>query len=454
MMAIFKRRRTFKYEIFAAVFLLSVTWVYFYQGWNTNTFLLLSAILGIYMAANLWANDVANNMWPAVWSKVLTLTWAIIIAAIFEASWAIIAGWDVVSTIKWWIIDWSQISDPRIFMSIMMATLLGAALWINLATFFRAPVSATHSIIGWLIWAWLAASWVWIVNWSKITEIAASWIISPVMWWIIAAILILSIRKTILKEEDRSEAAKKWVPIYVWIMAWAFSTYLALKWLKQIIHISTELALFGWYVIAVIVFIWLRLHLSSKNTILKNSKNFINKLFNVPLIFAVALLSFAHWANDVANAIWPLAAIDETIKSMVEWRSFWIWDIWIPFWIMLIWALWIAIWLMAFGWRLIKTVWKEITKLNQIRAFSVALSAAMTVIIASHMGLPVSSTHVAIGWIFWVWLLREYIKRKKWKSKDYIEKAMIKNIALAWVITLPISGLISWIAYITIIKVI
>lgn len=451
----FTKRPSFKYEILAIVLLICIWWVYFFNWGNNSVFLLVASILGIYMAMNIWANDVANNMWPAVWSKALTLTWAIIIAAIFEASWAIIAGWDVVNTIKWWIIDWTMIASDKQFVSIMLATLLWAALWINVATFFKAPVSATHSIIGWLIWAWITAAWINIVDWIQIWAIAASWIISPLMWWIIAVILILSIRKTILKEDERWDAAQVWVPIYIAIMSWTFSTYLLMKWLKQVLKwsvyevlLNLEIAIFIWYIIAIATFIGLRLYYKKQSALFKNSKKFINSLFNIPLVFAVALLSFAHWANDVANAIWPLAAIDDIIKNNVVWNG----SVWISFWVMILWAIWLALGLSVFWARLIKTVWWEITKLNQVRAFSVALSAAITVIIASQLWLPVSSTHVALGWIFWVGLLREYIKRHKWKNKEYIHKSMIKNIALAWIITLPISWIISSIWYLIIFK--
>jgi PiT family inorganic phosphate transporter len=119
---------------------------------------------------------------------------------------------------------------------------------------------------------------------------------------------------------------------------------------------------------------------------------------------------------------------------------------------MLIWAMWLVLWLGVFGARLIKTVWSEITKLNQISAYCVALSAAITVIIASQFWLPVSSTHIALGWVFWVWLFREHIKRNKWKTKDYVDKSAIKNIALAWIVTLPVSWVIAWIIYLIIVK--
>ena len=459
MFLLFRKRTTFKYEILAAWILLVISWVYFLYWWKNDVYLLLAAILWLYMAINIWANDIANNMWPAVWSKAITLTWAIVIAAIFEASWALIAGWDVVNTIKSWIIDWTQISNnPKIFISIMIATLFWWALWINIATFFKAPVSATHSIIWWLVWAWITSAWIWIVNWSKIMEIIASWIISPVLWWIIAAILLLSIRNTILKKEQMWYAAKKWVPVYVWLMSWIFCLYLLLKWLKPLLKSHKELAniitpssaLFIWVIVWIWVFILLTIYYKKQSAFFKNSKRFINQLFNIPLIFAVSLLSFAHWANDVANAIWPLAAINDTVKNYAVSTNL---SVWIAPWIMILWAIWLILWLSVFGSRLIKTVGWEITKLNQIRAFCVALSAAITVIIASQLWLPVSSTHIAIGWIFWIWLLREYLKRQIWDNKSYIEKSMIKNIALAWIITLPVSWLISSWIYLIIIRI-
>ena len=448
----FTKSAIFKYVLAWLILILLITWVYYFKWGNNHIPILIASIFALYMAMNIWANDIANNMWPAVWSKAITITWAIILAAIFEGSWAIIAGGDVVNTIKNNIIDTSMINwDPKIFISIMMSTLIWAAIWLNIATFFKAPVSTTHSIIWWLIWAWITAAWVNVVDWSQIWKIAASWIISPFLWWVIAIILLLSIRKNILKQEERWEAAKVWVPVYVGLMWWTFSTYLILKGLKKLIKgsdyevlLNPQFAIFIWFLIWLIIFIWLRLNYKKRSALFKNWKKFINHLFNIPLIFAVSLLSFAHWANDVANAIWPLAAINEKLMTY-SWETS-------NYWIMILWAIWLVIGLAIFWARLIKTVWWEITKLNQIRAFCVALSAAITVIFASQFWLPVSSTHIALGWIFWVGLLREHFKRLKWNNKEFIQKNMIKTITLAWIITLPVSAFISSIWYFIIIK--
>ena len=443
-----------KYVILWIFVIGAISYVYFFEWWKTNTYLLLATIFAVYMAINLGANDVANNMWPAVWSKALTLWKAIVLAMIFEAAWALIAGWDVVNTIKWWIINWDLINKWSLeFIAIMLATLLWAAIWVNIATFFKAPVSITHAIIWWLIWAWITSAWLDIVYWWKVWQIAFAWVIAILMWWVISALIFISIRKTILKQKEKWEAAKHWVPIYVSLMIWVFSLYLILKWFKHILTPVKEYlnnmwfnfiatAIFVSIVIAILTYIYLILKFKAKKKkFFEDSKEFVNELFNIPLIFAVALLSFAHWANDVANAIWPLAAIKDATSWVINSTAS------VPFWIMFLWALSLSIWLWVFWARLIKTVWNEITKLDQTRAYSIALAAAITVLIASALGLPVSTTQIALGWIFWIGLYRQYLKHRKWKDKKVIEMWKLKSIVLSWIITLPVSWIIASIVY-------
>lgn len=429
------------------LFLITMSVIYFGGGSGVALALVVAAMLAFYLAINIGANDVANNMGPAVGAKAITIWGAILIAAIFEAGWAIIAGWDVVNTIKWGIIDASGVTDPAVFISIMLATLLGSAVWINIATYTKSPVSATHSVIGWLIGAALISLGVDAIHWEKIAEIIASWVISPLLGWSIAAFLLWSIDTTIMNRESRHDAAQKWVPAYVALMSGAFSGYLLLKWLKKIIHVTeVGAALFG-VIIALITYFIVKRILIKHDDFFKNSKKSINKLFNLPLVFSAALLSFAHGANDVANAIGPFAAIYDTVTT----GGISIEETGIPLWIMIIWALGLAIGLWVYGSTLIKTVGNEITKLNQVRAYCVALSAAITVIIASSLGLPVSSTHIAIGWIFGIWFFREYEKYRIWKSKSYLDKSMLKQIVLSWIITLPASAFIAAISYTSII---
>lgn len=430
-----------------ALFLIVMGVVYFIAGGTMMPVaLIIAAILAFYLAINIGANDVANNMGPAVGSGAITIAGAILIAWIFEAAGAIIAGGDVADTIKGGIIDVSAVPDPKIFIGIMLATLFGSAVWINIATYTKSPVSATHSVIGWIVGAGIMALGVDVIHWEKIGQIVASWVISPVLWWSIAALLLWSIDFTITKKEDRHSAATKWVPVYVGLMSGAFTTYLLLKGLKKIIHVDAFVAIAMGVLAFALTFFFLKKFLIKHSTIFKNSKKSINRLFNLPLVFSAALLSFAHGANDVANAIGPFAAIYETVTSGGIGA-----EAGIPLWVMIVGALGLSVGLGVYGSTLIKTVGNEITKLNQIRAYCVALSAAITVIIASALGLPVSSTHIAIGWIFGIWFFREGQKRLKGKSKTYLDKSILKQIILSWVITLPASAFIAGISFTSII---
>ncbi len=413
---------------FALFFMVAVLLFSFLSNGSipNNIFLAVAALIGAYMAMNIGANDVANNVGPAVGSRAMTMKMAIIIAALFEAGGALIAGGDVVSTIKKGIIDISAFGgNPDQFIWAMMAALLAAALWLNFATMMRAPVSTTHSIVGGVMGAGIAAAGFSIVSWATMAKIAASWVISPILGGVIAALFLFSIKKSITYKEDKIAAAKRWVPIFVAIMSWAFVTYLTLKGLKHIWPdivnlvnilplVSLEMtkkpsfltALTFGAITAVIVYAGVKKKLSSSTTTLENSTSSVNTLFTIPLIFSAALLSFAHGANDVANAVGPLAAInDAVVNGGVNSKAS------IPLWVMGVGALGIALGLALYGPKLIKTVGSEITELNQIRAFSVAMAASITVIIASQLGLPVSSTHIAIGGVFGVGFLREYLQK-------------------------------------------
>ena len=330
---------------------------------------------------------------------------AIAIAAIFEAAGAIVAGGDVVSTIKKGIIDPSGIADRDTFVWLMMAALLAGAIWLNVATALGAPVSTTHSIVGGVLGAGIAAAGWEVANWPTLGKIAASWVISPVLGGLIAALFLFIIKRTITYREDMAAAARQVVPILVGAMAWAFSTYLCLKGLKKLWKMDIYTAAGIGAVIAIVVYLLVRRILNSRTSELKSSKKAINRMFTIPLIFSAALLSFAHGANDVANAIGPLAAInDALVNAEVSKRAA------IPLWVMLVGAVGISVGLALFGPKLIKTVGSEITDLDRMRAFCIAMAASITVIVASQLGLPVSSTHIAVGGVFGVGFLREFIK--------------------------------------------
>lgn len=423
----FKKSHSEITRIGAALFFLAAVMVFSFTtsgGVPNNLFLAIAAVFGGYMAMNIGANDVANNVGPAVGAKALTMGGAIVIAMVFEASGAFIAGGDVVSTIKGGIVDIDGFSgNTEEFIWAMMAALLAAALWLNLATFAGAPVSTTHSIVGGVMGGGIAAAGFSIVDWGTMGAIVSSWVISPLMGGVIAAGFLLAIKKTIIFRDDKISASYKWVPVYVGVMAWAFSTYLVIKGLSKVW--PKLLAVVNWLplveveivkkpsfltaliiglLIGLLTFRLVKRNLRRKMANMQNDRANVNKLFTFPLVFAAALLSFAHGANDVANAIGPLAAINDAIMTGGITA-----EAGIPFWVMAVGALGIAIGLGLYGPRLIRTVGGEITELDQMRAYSIAMAAALTVIVASQLGLPVSTTHIAIGGVFGVGFLREWL---------------------------------------------
>ncbi|OEY65760.1 inorganic phosphate transporter [Marinobacter sp. X15-166B] len=401
-------RSTERYRIGFSLFFLLGIWLTVGQlssEMPNGMLLMAAAVIGGYMAINIGANDVANNVGPAVGSGALSLGAAVLLAGVFEAGGALIAGGEVVSTIKNGIIAADRLTDTQDFVFLMTAALLAGALWLNLATWLGAPVSTTHSIVGGVLGAGVAAGGWGIANWHVVGAIAASWVISPVLGGVFAALFLYLINHTVLYRHDLIPAARRFVPLLVAVLAWAFGTYLMLKGVKKIVKVDFVGAALVGLGLAVAVFFAMRMLVAKRSSTMENSPEGVNTLFTWPLIVAAAMLSFAHGANDVANAIGPLAAINDALSAgkVVTSAS-------IPLWVMLIGALGLAVGLMLFGPRLIKTVGSEITDLDKTRAFCIALSAALTVIIASQLGLPVSSTHIALGGVFGVGFLREYLK--------------------------------------------
>ena len=428
----------------------------FFGQTSNSVIVVLAACFGVYMALNIGANDVANNMGPAVGANALSMGGAIAIAAIFESAGALIAGGDVVSTIAKGIIEPESMGTAEVFIWAMMAALLSAALWVNLATWVGAPVSTTHSVVGGVMGAGIAAAGFSAVNWPTMSAIAASWVISPMLGGLIAALFLALIKSRIIYQDDKISAARKWVPVLVGIMAGAFATYLALKGLKKIIKIDLPTALLIGAVVGGLVWTIMIPVIRKQSKGLENRNKSLKVLFGIPLVVSAALLSFAHGANDVANAVGPLAAIVQASQSgnFTDAVS-------IPLWVMVIGAFGISFGLFLFGPKLIRMVGSQITKLNPMRAYCVALSAAITVIVASWLGLPVSSTHIAVGGVFGVGFFREWDAERRLKKariatpsrpvyapeerrrRKLVRRSHFMTIVAAWVITVPAAALLS-----------
>ena len=453
---------------FGLLFLLGVWLFVFLQAGSeeTYTILAIAAIVGGYMAMNIGANDVANNVGPAVGSKALTIVGALVIAAIFEAAGALIAGGDVVTTISKGIIDPSSFTDPKLFVWAMLSALLAAAVWVNLATFIGAPVSTTHSIVGGVMGAGIAAAGLSTVDWGVMTKIAASWVISPVLGGVVAAAFLAFIQFFILNKEDKILASKRWVPVLVAIMASAFSVYLVMKGFKRVWKPDVNIIFLIGLLFFAGTYVFVKQAVSKAAIHLENRRKSVGELFTIPLICAAALLSFAHGSNDVANAVGPLAAIVSVLGGGEVSAK-----VTLPIWILTIGAIGISVGLLLFGPKIIEIVGEKITKLDRARAFCVALSASITVIIASTLGLPVSSTHIAVGAVFGVGFFREFLVNSGYKSRKSLEVAgapasnlsgedaviqmdkvqkrklvrrrHLLGIIAAWVITVPASGMLA-----------
>ncbi|MGV8854147.1 MAG: inorganic phosphate transporter [Devosia sp.] len=436
---------------------------------STSYLVVIAAAMSGYMALNVGANDVANNVGAAVGSRAITMVGALTIAAIFEIAGAVLAGGDVVSTVARDILTGHQL-DSHNFVLVMMAALLASAFWVNLATIIRAPVSTTHTVVGGVIGAGIAAAGFGAISWSVIGVIVVSWIMSPLLGGLFAALLLLITRRTITDRIDKISAGRLWVPILVALMTGVFAMYLATKGLTRVwspglptvLLLGLGFAALGWLVAMPLI--------GRQSLRLENRNKHIARLFRLPLIMAAALLSFAHGANDVANAVAPLAAIVSSLQSGQMQSA----DLVLPFWVLSIGAAGIALGLALFGPRLIRTVGEQITKLNEIRAYCVALSAACTVLTASALGLPVSSTHIAVGAIFGVGFMREYLAQRQMKGnavpvhsrfvdpallnatpqqalardrqrlrRRLVRRQQVLGIVSAWLITVPAAGVLA-----------
>ncbi|ABC89616.1 probable phosphate transport permease protein [Rhizobium etli CFN 42] len=425
-----------------------------------------AAALAGYMAMNIGANDVTNNVGAAVGARAMTMGQALVIAAIFEVLGATIAGGEVVKTISSNIVDAVQV--PQVALGwIMMAALMAAALWINLATWMNAPVSTTHAIVGAVIGAGISAVGTEPVNWRVMLEITSSWITSPLIGGLIAAGLLYLVKTLIIYRDDKIAAARLWVPVLVAAMAGAFMAYMVLQLSPPgrfppftVILIGIGIGLVSWLAARPLVL--------AQAQGLENRNSSLRVLFRLPLIGSAALLSFAHGANDVSNAVGPLSAIVHSAGIGSDGGVGHP-----PLWVMLIGALGISVGLLLFGPRLIRLVGEEITKLNPMRAYCVALSTAFTVIVASWLGLPVSTTHIAVGAVFGVGFFREwytrrskrriaYIRRKadSWELDEpeepniherrrryLVRRSHFMTIIAAWIITVPVSGALAAMIY-------
>ncbi len=449
------------------------------------------------MAWNIGANDVANAMGTSVGSGALTLKQAILVAALMEFAGAFLVGSHVTNTVRKGIIDPVVFSgDPNSYIYGMIAVLLAAGTWLNIASYKGWPVSTTHSIVGAVLGFGIIFSGFSSIHWGKVSQIAASWVISPLLSGTISFLIFCLLRKVIFDSKTPVLAAKRITPFLVFFVVGILTLVLVFKGLKnlhldlplnQALILASLTGLLGALIsiplvnkvktpkyeneesefidpkvekgIQKVVMHLRRIkesvtgelsdevtHLLDKSEIVSNqleryshkkhlSTDFqtVEKIFIYLQILSACFVAFAHGANDVANAIGPLAGVMSAIKNgVVEMEAQ------VPLFILLLGGLGIVIGLATWGWRVIETIGKYITELTPTRGFAAEFGAAITIVLASKLALPVSTTHTLVGAVLGVGLAR---------GLSSLNLRTIRDIAISWVITIPASALFTGVFY-------
>ena len=408
--------------------------------------LLIACAFAFFMAWGVGANDVANAMGTSVGSKALTIKQAIFVAMIFEFCGAYLAGGEVTETIKNGIVDADQIS-PDLLVLGMMSALLAAGTWLLIASRKGWPVSTTHSIVGAVVGFAAVGVSPDAVHWDQLGPIVSSWVITPFLAGLLAYALFRTVQELIINTDQPFANAKRYVPLYMFLTGFMVSIMTVTKGLK---HVGLELSGFEGLLLALAlgaVVMLLGIAILSRIKVDESAdRKFhyasVEKVFSVLMIFTACSMAFAHGSNDVANAVGPLAAIVSVISSggagVLEAKSA------VPGWVLLLGGVGIVVGLATYGYKVIATIGKEITELTPSRGFAAELATASTVVGASAMGLPVSTTHTLVGAVLGIGLAR---------GIGALNLGVVGSIFMSWLITLPIGATLS-IIFFTILRVI
>jgi PiT family inorganic phosphate transporter len=393
--------------------------------------IILACVFGFIMAWGIGANDVANAFGTSVGSGAITLRTALLIACIFEFSGAYLAGGEVTDTIRKGIIDSEEFigkSDVLVFG--MMSALLAAGLWLFLASTLGWPVSTTHSIIGGIVGFSIIGLSFNAVNWQAVSSIATTWVLSPILSGVLAYFVFKSIKFLILDTENPFNNTLKFSPIYLFFVGFIISMLTFLKGLKHVgIDLSFDEAILfsSLFAVGITIIGFLLLKTSNIN---KQKDASIESFFAILVIFTACAMAFAHGSNDVANAVGPLAAVVNTVSQNNSLDN----EIAITSWILLLGSIAIVIGLLTYGFRVIGTVGKGITKITPSSGFAAELSAATIVVLSSSYGFPVSTTHTLIGAIIGIGLVN---------SSRNLDWSKVVQIFTGWIVTIPIGGILS-----------
>ncbi len=398
-------------------------------------YLIAAVFLGLYMTWGIGANDVANAMGTSVGSRAITFKQAIFIAAIFEFTGAFLAGGHVTSTIRKGIIDPTPIiNQPEVLVWGMLAALLAAGIWLMAASYMGWPVSTTHTIVGALVGFCIVGIGPESVQWGKIGAIVASWVISPLLGATFAFFIMISIQRLIFDSDQPLKNALRYAPFYVFLVGFIISLVTLYKGLK---HLKLDLNIPQTFLAAVVIGIVLsfvaKIIIKKRQAQFKESNDLkseyaqIERIFGVLQICTACAMAFAHGSNDVANGVGPLAAIYSIVQSGGEVMQ----KSALPVWILILGGTGIVIGLATMGHKVMRTIGTRITELVPTRGYAAELAAAATVVLASRTGIPVSTTHIAVGAVMGVGIAR---------GIKALNLRVIGGIFMSWIITLPVGA--------------
>jgi len=389
----------------------------------------IAAAMALYMAWAIGANDVANAMGTSVGSGALTIWGAIIVAAILEFSGAFLAGGHVTDTVRKGMLDMSMMTREQLIYG-MLGSLAAAGTLLVVATRFGLPISTTHSIVGAIVGFGAVAIGLDAVKWGKISQIVLSWITSPLLAGVIAFFIFQITRIKVLDKPDPIAQIRKLGPVFFFFVFFIIGLVTLFKGLKPLkLDLSLTQSVIGSVALGFVgaglgVFFIRRVDLGEEDP--KHRFNRVERIFVVLQILTACAIAFAHGSNDVANSIGPLAAIANAVQGMdlgskapVE-----------P-WMLAIGGFGIVIGLATWGYRVMETIGKKITELTPSRGFSAELAAATTIVVASRMGIPISTTHTLVGAVLGVGLAR---------GIGALDLSVVGRIILSWLATLPIAA--------------
>lgn len=399
----------------------------------SHVLFVLACVFGLFMAWGIGANDVSNAMGTSVGSRALTMKQAIIIAMVFEFSGAYLAGGEVTETIRSGIVELDAMtSHPDLFVYGMLSSLLAAGSWLLIASILGWPVSTTHSIVGAIIGFAAVGISADAVKWGAVWGIVGSWVITPVIAGVLSFWIFRSVQHLILDTEDPFTNAKRYIPFYMFAVGFFLSMVTILKGLKHVFsshHISFNFiettliaAAIGLLVAGIGMYLLSRITPDAAAD-KRNRFSSVERVFGVLMIFTACSMAFAHGSNDVANAVGPMAAVISVVQSgEVGAKAS------VPPWVLLLGGVGIVVGLATYGYKVMQTIGKKITELTPSRGFAAEMSAAATVVIASGLGLPISTTHTLVGAVLGVGLAR---------GIGALNLRVIGGIFASWLITLP-----------------